>query len=162
MFNPYSPFIEPEEQDEQKKQEMKTKLKTFLNLMVDYMKKNNMEEDSIMKMLCDDIYITYKTIGTSVANMFTCARQTSQGRQQSYTATTIDSQAQQILEDFDIDELPPCPPPLGLRRQRPIYNLDDDDDINYKFTQTYISPYSSQGVINTMREVTGDFTTQPL
>lgn len=156
---------EPEEhvnQDEHVKQEMKTKLKTFLNLMVDYMNKNNMEADSIMKMLCDDIYITYKTIGTSIANMFSCARQTSQGRQQSYTAGTIDSQDQQIVEAFDLDEFPPRPPPLGLRRRRIIR---DNDDINYTFTQTFLSPYSSPGIVTTMREVTGDYTlemTQPL
>lgn len=184
------------------KEEMKTKLKTFLNLMVDYMKKNNMESDSIMKMLCDDIYILYKTIGTSVSNMFSSARQTSQGRQQSYTAATINSQEQQkkidlqTPDNFNCDELPPCPPSFGLRRQiimdidsdvdyDPVIDanlvdvyvnddgvdvnddgvdVDDDDattindDINYTFTQTFISPYSSAGIITSMRDITGNDT----
>lgn len=150
------------------KKEMKNKLKTFLKLMLDYMKENNMETDSIMKMLCDDIYIIYKTIGTSIGNMFSCARQTSQGRQQSYTVATIDNQEEyqldsqiqdQIIEDdFDLAELPPLPPPFGFRRQQLFRNDDDDDLQNYTFTQTFLSPYSSKGVVHVMREVSGNHT----
>ena len=129
------------------------------------MKKNNIESDSLMKMLCDDIYITYKTIGTSIANMFSYARQTSQGRQQSYTVATIDiqeeykmdSQIPETLNNFDndLDEIPPCPPPFGLRRRQIVF--EDDDDINYTFNQTFLSPYSSSGVVTTMREVSGNY-----
>ena len=150
-----------------KKKQMKIKLKIFLNLMLDYMKKNDMESDSFMKMLCDDIYITYKTFDTSVGNMFLCARQTTQGRQQSYTAATFSSQEEkcddfqipdvlQIPDDFNIDELPLLPPAFGMRRQLAL--TDSDDDINYTFTQTFLSPYSSSGVVATMRKVSGNHT----
>lgn len=154
----------PDENDKIIRQEMKVKLKTFLNLMVDYTKKHNIESDSLMKMLCDDIYITYKTIGTSIANMFSCARQTSQGQQQSYTVASIDiqeeykmdSQIPELLHniDFDLDELPSFPPHFGLRHQ---ILEEDDDDINYTFNQTFLSPYSSSGIVTTMREVSGDY-----
>jgi len=40
-----------------------------------------------MKMLCDDVYITYTTMGQRQGQMYALARFTSQGRQQTYSAT---------------------------------------------------------------------------
>ena len=52
------------------------------------MKDNNLEEDLLLKMLCDDIYITHKYIHDPHADMYITARQTSQGRQRSYNINT--------------------------------------------------------------------------
>ena len=53
-----------------------------------------MESDSFMKVLCDDLYVAYRTFGTEHAHMYTCARQNSQGSQGAYTV--------------NIDSLPHC------------------------------------------------------
>ena len=133
------------------KMRFKLELKIFMNLMIEYMREHNMESDSIMKMLCDDIFIIYKTCGKSIANMYSYARQTSQGNQHSYT---VSIEPAQDYDNFNIDELPPCPPPFGVRRRPSFYEAD----LEYTLTQTSLSPYSTQGIINVMREISGDHT----
>jgi hypothetical protein len=43
-----------------------------------------------VKVLMDDIYIAYKTIGLKKSHMYSCARQRSQGRQCTYNVTNIE------------------------------------------------------------------------
>ena len=50
---------------------------------------NNLNDDKFMKNLCDDIYISYESIGTKFANMFINSRQTSQGKQRLTTISSI-------------------------------------------------------------------------
>jgi hypothetical protein len=57
--------------------------------MRDYMKNNNLLKDKFMITLCDDIYITYRSVGTAVGLMYSASRSTSQGRQQTYNVTPI-------------------------------------------------------------------------
>ena len=157
------------------KKEMKTKLKTFMQLMLKYMKDHNIESEPFMKMLCDDIFIAHKTFDTSLANMYTSARQKSQGCQQTYTISTNDKSEpkinimptdEELLAKFDLDELPPVLPRLGFRQHNNWVQYDDDENeedeeddvIAYTLEHTIISPYSTQGVINIMREVSGDAT----
>ena len=99
----------------------KQNLQDIFRRMRRYMRMNNMEEDGIMKMLCDDICITYKTFGTKHGQMYSAARANSQGRQQTYnTGAYIDSDD----EDNSVDDNSqryqtpsrklPMPPPLQL------------------------------------------------
>jgi hypothetical protein len=64
-----------------------------------------------LKQLCDDIYITYRFLGTEHGAMYTLARYTSHGRQQSHSATPRQSEIGRRfspLNDYD------SPPRLSL------------------------------------------------
>ena len=65
----------------------KDELKVFFKTMRMYMKANDLREDKFLINLCDDISIMYHSIGTQLGMMYTTARQTSQGRQHTYTST---------------------------------------------------------------------------
>ena len=72
------------------KKNLKEKMKTLFRELRTYMRDHDMLEEPMMKMLCDDIFITYKTMNSAYGMMFAVARCSSQGRQQTYN-TTIDN-----------------------------------------------------------------------
>ena len=78
--------------------EIKKKIVSFQKTILDYMKNNQLENDELMKNLCDDIHITVHTLGTNYQQMYVNARQTSQGRQQTYNVTDIE-----LVDDDDND-----------------------------------------------------------
>ena len=71
-------------------------LKEFFLSMKVYVETNQLNDDIFWKVLLDDIYIVYKTMGKSYAHMYTTTRQVSQGRQ--YSCNTED------FEDEDNDK----------------------------------------------------------
>jgi len=100
--------------------ELKAELLSFFKIMRNYMKENNLLLDPFMKMLCDDIHITYTTIGSEEGEMYALARYTSQGRQQSYSATP---------RRADTSDSPPRAPRKMTRDERmgsalPLYEMD--------------------------------------
>jgi hypothetical protein len=78
--------------------ELKDKLHTFFKEIKKYMADNNLDGDNFFKNLCDDIYISHKTLGTTYGAMYSTARQTSQGTQRCYTVshTPHDNEANYI------------------------------------------------------------------
>jgi len=158
----------------------KNKLKDSFRVLRKYMRISNILEDPFLNQLCDDIHITYKTLGTRVGGMYSSARQTSQGMQRSYTSPRTPS------VDYDL-------PPMGIRRQNAIARsnaMDEFDDFhmsplvlppqalnpdeesvnisvsdgsvlfqsadeieNYVSVETNVSCYSTPTVVNTMRSV---------
>ena len=73
--------------DKQEVNVFKQELKVFFKKMRMYMKANDLYQDKFLINLCDDISIMYHSIGTQLGMMYTTARQTSQGRQYTYTST---------------------------------------------------------------------------
>ena len=63
-------------------------LKEFFLSMKVYVETNQLNDDIFWKVLLDDIYIVYKTMGKSYAHMYTTTRQVSQGRE--YSCNTED------------------------------------------------------------------------
>jgi hypothetical protein len=67
--------------------EMKKAMKVFMAEMMEYMKKNALTEDRMMKNLCDDIVVVYRTLGTEYGFMYSCSRQQSNGAERSHNAS---------------------------------------------------------------------------
>jgi hypothetical protein len=82
---------------------IKQLLRAFLEELKKYMEENQLNDDKFLKNLCDDIYISYKTFGTKLGTMFTCARQTSQGTQRCYTSCHIPDDISNNLDINDLD-----------------------------------------------------------
>lgn len=60
---------------------IKEELKTFMAELKEYMKTMEMDNDPLLKNLCDDIVVVYRTIGTRYGQMYSSSRQTSQGNE---------------------------------------------------------------------------------
>jgi hypothetical protein len=127
---------------------LKTTLNDFFKILTEYTSNLTPDDNNpIIKMLTDDIYIAHKTLGTKYANMFTCARQTTQGRQQIYTCSIID----EALEDETNFTLPPNV--FGNNIIRSFSNDDNDLMANYTISQDVLSPFSSDTAVDLMREI---------
>lgn len=141
------------------------KLKNLFDEMTTYIADNGLEEDKFMKLLCDDVFIGYKTVGTKYGNMYANARQTSQGNQCVYNATFIPLD----LEDIDVDIL--------VTTMNYDVDEEEDDDIRggaidacdsiyrtvdmynqpfggYTVSQSIDTPYEDERAISMMRTLT--------
>lgn len=161
-------FTELYEQSRSIKQE----LSEFHKIMLNYMKKKHLENDPMLKMLCDDIYISYKTTGTSLGMMYNCARQTSNGQQQTYMCSATHTQELYNNSYTILPERTRLHRQTNLRKvnfstQADVFTVIDDfdppvmnfaDEIDsYVPTQDFLSPFSSDGVVTLMREVSGNY-----
>ena len=144
---------------------MFNEIKNYINNNVN----TNVVEDNIfLKNLCDDLYISYRTLGSRYGTMYSCARQTSQGTQRCYTV----SQTPDYMEaDLGINTLRHP----RLQRYRTNYfddnfNIDDvfvrpqaDDDDNQDNQDILVhhmndfdnSPYLTPMATQLMREISG-------
>jgi len=159
----------------------KTELKSFFTIMRDYMKNNDLLKDKFMITLCDDICITYRSVGTPVGLMYSASRSTSQGRQQTYNVTPI--ARNRDLHHFPINRSynSLMPPPLTRGGTGVVNNLTQefiedtyfdykglnintgiiDNEIscgeceidNYELSNDITSCYANEGTLNTMRSM---------
>ena len=97
-------IIEECQKNKQQKDLLKQQMHTFFRTMLDYIEKHNLKEDAFYKTLCDDMYIALKSFDTRHGMMYAAARQTSQGRQQTYSSIPAeDLQPSALNNDNDND-----------------------------------------------------------
>jgi Ser-tRNA(Ala) deacylase AlaX len=70
---------------------MKKNIKDFYEEIKNYIDTNNLTDDIFMKKIKDDVYILYKTLGTEYYELYSGARQRSQGNQNICSATQINT-----------------------------------------------------------------------
>lgn len=109
--------------------EFKQQIRDFFEEIKKYVEENNLQDDLFMKKIQDDVFILYKTYGTPYFELYSAARQRSQGNQNVCTATQMDD-----IHTTDYNH------PL-MRRSHAfafpdiIQNEDDiPDDLNYTIT----------------------------
>ena len=119
----YQPPLDQTKKDEEfqqikkEKDLLKQQMKDFFKTMLDYITSKNLKEDDFFKTLCDDMYIALKSFDTQHGMMYAAARQTSQGRQQTYCSIPLsqlrgDPVKKDDNKDTDDDGLPLVPPSL--------------------------------------------------
>lgn len=146
---------------EEEKKALKLKLANFLEEIKKYMTDNHLEEDKVLKNLCDDIYICYRTFGTKFGAMYCTARQTSQGTQRQYTVSSLgftDDNANVTIRRNRRVLRPPGIPTL----QRMTNNVVDFNDIPDEFELPVMehtlsdfadTPYLTPQATQVMREI---------
>ena len=175
MYYQSQPEPDPSKNDEavqqlkKNKELLKQQMKDFFKSMLDYITSKNLKENMFFKTLCDDMYIALKSFDTQHGIMYAAARQTSQGRQQTYSS--IPEQDNTPIHQFEdlIMARPPClTRGVSMSSQQrvqgptsyfPVLDLSqdgqdqEDEDLNYTLSQKQTSAYSSIGVLKMMREV---------
>ena len=148
-----------------KKVALKKTIRNCFGQMRSYMRENNLMNDAFMKQLCDDLYITYSTMNSNCGNMFTLSRLTSQGRQQTYSATP----RVQLGRDNQFDsQITPATPLLRRRMTGRVFReYDNIEEANDGFTEddavteidtysmedTNKSCYATNSVLETMTQI---------
>lgn len=119
---------------------IKKQLREFINEMKKYMCVSNMDGDKLMKNLCDDIYISYRTFESKFGAMYVNSRQTSQGTQRFYTPThtptdLLDNTLDNITTNkiHKINNIKSLRPPKLTRQVGRTYFPPDDNvfDLDY-------------------------------
>ena len=152
------------------KEEEKTireNLHLFIEEMKKYMNDNGLNNDKIMKNLCDDIYISYRTFGTRHGAMYNNARQTSQGTQRCYTVshTPEETATQNLFGTSRINGLSlPIP---RLQRHSAISFIGDNDlndlpQLNHILSDLGDAPYLTPLSTQVMREISHNTNCDPL
>ena len=131
----------------------KMKMQKLFDEMLKYMEDNNDKQNKFIKMLCDDIHISQKTLGTKYGRMCISSRQTSQGTQRIYTVNTtpLDRRRQDSDSDSDDD----CQKAAPLSRQRAAVSNLAIDTNNYEVSNDCMedSPYLTRAATTVMRSI---------
>jgi hypothetical protein len=123
---------------------MKKEMNDFMVEMKEYMKTNEMADDKLMKNLCDDIAIVYRTLGTIYGQMYSYARQTSQGSERLHNV----SDTPRPVRLFG--NMTPSKPKNIFG-----FSVDVDDDAmdEHTISDELSTPYYSEEVATVMRLV---------
>ena len=133
----------------------KMKMSKLFDEMIKYMEDNNDKQNKFIKMLCDDIHISQKTLGTKYGRMCISSRQTSQGTQRIYTVNTTPLDRTRGGHDFDSDSDDDCQKAAPRQRSSgPSSNLAINTD-DYEVSNDCMedSPYLTQTAKTVMRSI---------
>jgi len=152
-------FVDTKPNNNLEKNKLKQELNNLFEELKQYMQDNNLNDDVLLKNLCDDIYICHRTIGTQYAQMYCGARMSSQGNQRTYTATKIPDG--EIGFNFEFN------PANVIKRSNAINSVNyndfvDDESIppppallRHEVSESLATPYRTASNIRVMREVSG-------
>jgi hypothetical protein len=147
--------------------DLKIEMKNLVAEMTTYME--TLDDKRLMKNLCDDIVVVYRTIGTRYGHMYSCARQCSQGTERIHTASNTpmapredncdEDDRDSVFGEEDPDsvfELTPRPrfgrSLFAPKKQRdPLY--EDDEFNNYLVSDEAETPHSSRTTTTLINEI---------
>ena len=109
--------------------DLKKDIAEFTKEMKEYMKTHDLVDDLLMKNLCDDMVVVYKTFGTRFGMMYSSARQTSQGNERLFNV---------------------CDTPT---RSGNHYEPHENESQMWEHTLSEESPYYSEQLAGVMRDV---------
>jgi len=175
--------------DETSLSQLKDKLSELFRKLRAYIREANVEGDPLLKQLGDDLHITHRMLGTRNGRMFTLARQSSQGRQQSHVPSprVLDENVvTPIRHSGDLDDFQNIPFVPGARRQNAVRGIsrtltgvnvnpfpemvsdfeshgmiqDEDFIERHRVSDTVISCYATPKAVDTMRSMSQPMTQQ--
>ena len=101
IYTEQSKLPSPKTSLREKKKIIKKEMEELLNDIKKYMEEHNETSyGALLKLLCDDIYVTIKTFHVRKYSVYSKSRQSSQGRQNIYTVTNINH----IDNNFNSDD----------------------------------------------------------
>ena len=110
---------------------IKGEIKDQLVRMLRYMNEHNLNKDPFYITLCMDLKVSLESIGRKNAELFINSRLTSQGRQESYTCDTIDTEDTQPLWGHSI-------PRNSIPRNSRRSCMSRSNNINSYFDEEYV------------------------
>jgi len=139
--------------------DLKVEMKNLVAEMTTYME--TLDDKRLMKNLCDDIVVVYRTIGTRYGHMYSCARQCSQGTERIHTASNTPGSRDEEYGEEDPDSVFASPPRLRFgrslfapKKQRdPLCEDDDDEFNNYMVSDEAETPHSSRTATALINEI---------
>jgi hypothetical protein len=137
------------------KKALRSELHNFFKELKKYMSDNKLEDDILLKNLCDDIYICYRTFGTNYGFMFCYARECSQGQQRAYTAT-------QLPDDTSDYVFRGIPRQNAICRSNRLLDFEDEEcmeeyimeeyyELEHNISNSTQTPYRSPTITHVMR-----------
>jgi hypothetical protein len=132
----------------------KMKMQRLFDEMLKYMEDNNDKQNKFIKMLCDDIHISQKTLGTRYGRMCISSRQTSQGTQRIYTVNTTPLDRTRHAYESDSDSDDDVQKASSRQTASPGANLSIDTDL-YEVSNNCMedSPYLTMTATTVMRSI---------
>jgi hypothetical protein len=116
--------------------EIRNNVKSLFNKLKNYRNELGDRDDrnKFIKILMDDLYVSYKTMDSHISHMYSCSRQTSQGRQYSYNVTDINENNNDGGRSFMLKRGMNIPQTPVKRSNHICFPCIDEEDTNVNQT----------------------------